>query len=54
MRVEVNQGEIGKALSEGSQDWIGNRVIATEANRTLSLVEQYSDHAFDRDECAIR
>ena len=54
MGVEVNQGEIGKAFSEGSQDWIGNRVIATEANRTLSLVEQYSDGAFDRDECAIR
>jgi hypothetical protein len=54
MRVEVNQGEIGKAFSEGSQDWIGNRVIATQANRTPPLVEQYSDRAFDRDERAIR
>src|SRR5579863_1499746 len=53
MGVEVNQGEIGKVLSEGSQDWIRNRVVATEANRTLALIEQYGDRAFDRDECAI-
>jgi hypothetical protein len=42
MGVEVNQGEIGKVLSEGSQDWIRNRVVATEANRTLSLATALS------------
>jgi hypothetical protein len=54
MGVEVNQGEIGKAFSEGSQDWISDRVIATQTNRTLTLVEQFSDRAFDRDERVIR
>ena len=53
MGIEVNNGEIGKAISESSQDRIRDGVIATEADWSLAQIEQRSDRAFDRRECPI-
>lgn len=54
MRIEVNNGEVGKALSESPHDGISNRVIAAQAHWSLSPIEQLADCAFYSGELTIR
>jgi hypothetical protein len=53
VRVEVEDGQAGDVLAEGAHNWQGNGVVATQADRAQTVVEQLTDFPFDRGERLI-
>lgn len=43
MGIEVKDGQSGNALAEGAEDRQGNGVVATQADRTQIMVQQFAD-----------
>ena len=48
MRVEMNYGQPGNVLAEGTDNRQSNRMVAAQADRTQLLVQQFADLGFNR------